>query len=203
MFRKLLSAAVLVAAVALPVRAADTYNVDPHHSEVSFQVRHLLTQVRGKFDDFVGTIDLDPAKMESSSVTFKVKTPSIDTGVADRDKHLRSPDFFDVEKFPEISFTSTSIKATGKDQFAVTGTFTMHGVSKEITLPVSFAGTIKDPWGNQRAGFSTETTLNRKDYGIVWNKALDNGGLMLGDDVKVTINVEAAKAKPPAAKTGK
>lgn len=204
MFRKLLSAAVLVAAVAVPLQAADTYNVDPHHSEVSFQVRHLLTQVRGKFDEYEGTVQLDPAKMETSSVAFKIKAASIDTGVADRDKHLRSADFFDVEKFPEISFTSKSIKATGKDEYAVTGTFTMHGVSKDVTLPVSFGGTIKDPWGNQRAGFSTETTLNRKDYGIVWNKALDNGGALLGDDVKVSINLEAVKPKPPeAAKPGK
>jgi len=206
MFRKLLSAAALVAAIAVPVQAADTYNVDSHHSEVSFQVRHLLTQVRGKFNDFEGTIQLDPAKMESSSVAFKVKATSIDTGTPDRDKHLRTADFFDVEKFPEISFTSKSIKATGKDQYAVTGTFSMHGVSKDITLSVTFGGTIKDPWGNQRAGFSTETTLNRKDYGIIWNKALDNGGALLGDDVRVAINLEAVKPKEPApapAKPGK
>ena len=203
MLRKLFVAALLVAAVAVPAQAADTYNVDSHHSEVSFQVRHLVTQVRGKFNEFEGTVQLDPAKLESSSVVFKVKPASIDTGVADRDKHLRSADFFDTEKFPEITFASKSIKATGKDQYAVTGTFTMHGVSKEITLPVTFGGTIKDPWGNQRAGFSTETTLNRKDYGIVWNKALDNGGALLGDDVKVAINLEAVKAKEAAPAKGK
>jgi polyisoprenoid-binding protein YceI len=129
-----------------------------------------------------------------------VKAASIDTGVADRDKHLRTPDFFDVEKFPEISFKSKSIKATGKDSYNVTGTFTLHGVTKEITLPVSFLGTVKDPWGNQRAGFSAETTLNRKDYGIVWNKALDNGGALLGDDVKIAINLETVKAKDQPAK---
>jgi polyisoprenoid-binding protein YceI len=202
MVRKLFTAAALAAAVAAPAWAADAYKVDPNHSEVSFQIRHLVTQVRGKFDKFEGTIQLDPAKPETSSVVFKVEPSSIDTGVADRDKHLRSADFFDVDKFPEISFTSKSIKATGKDQYNVTGTFTMHGVTKEITLPVTFGGTAKDPGGNQRAGFSTETTLNRKDYGIVWNRALDNGGALLGDDVKIAVNLEAVKPKEqaPAAK---
>jgi polyisoprenoid-binding protein YceI len=197
MFRKLLIVATLTAAAALPV-AADTYNVDPSHSEAGFQIRHLVSQVRGKFDDYKGTIQLDPAKMENSTVEFAIKAASIDTGNADRDKHLRSADFFDVEKYPEITFKSKSIKATGKDQYAVTGTFTMHGVSKELTLPVTFGGTAKDPWGNQRAGFSTATTLARKDYGIVWNKALDTGGALLGDDVKIEINLETVKGKGEA-----
>jgi polyisoprenoid-binding protein YceI len=195
MFRKLLTVAALAAAVALPVQAADTYNVDPGHSDVGFSIRHLVTQVRGKFDDYKGTIQLDPAKMENSSVDFTIKAASINTGNADRDKHLRTADFFNVEKFPEITFKSKSVKATGKDQYAVTGTFTMHGVSKELTLPVTFGGTAKDPWGGQRAGFSTSTTLNRKDYGIEWNKALDSGGALLGDDVKISIDLEAVKAK--------
>src|SRR6185295_3137577 len=123
---------------------------------------------------------------------------SIDTNVPDRDKHLRSADFFDVEKFPEITFKSKSIKATGKDAYNVTGTLTMHGVSKEVTLPVTFQGEAKDPWGNTRAGFGTSTTLNRKDYGIVWNKALDAGGALLGDEVKVEINLETVKKKDEA-----
>jgi len=201
MFRKLLpvvlSAVALTAAV-LPVQAADTYNVDPSHSEVGFQIRHLVSQVRGKFDDYKGTIQLDPAKMENSSVELTIKATSIDTGNADRDKHLRSADFFDVAKFPEITFKSKSIKATGKDQYAATGTFTMHGVSKEITLPVTFGGTAKDPWGNQRAGFAIATTLDRKDYGIVWNKALDASSALLGDEVKIAIDLEAVKAKEAA-----
>jgi polyisoprenoid-binding protein YceI len=201
--RKLLTAAALTALAALPAQAADTYNIDPGHSQVGFQIRHLVTQVSGKFNDYKGTVQLDPAKLENSNVEFAIKTASIDTGVADRDKHLRSADFFDVEKYPEITFKSKSIKATGKDQYAVTGTFTMHGVSKEVTLPVTFNGTAKDPWGGQRAGFSAETTLNRKDYGIVWNKALDSGGALLGDDVKIAVNLEAVKAKEGAAAKGK
>lgn len=189
-------------ALAPAVHAADTWTIDKGHSEASFQVRHFVTNVRGRFTDFSGTIVTDSAKPESSTVEFKITTASIDTAVADRDKHLRSADFFDAEKFPEISFKSSSIKASGKDTYAVTGTFTMRGVSKEVTLPVTFLGGVKDPWGNQRAGFETSATLNRKDYGMNWNKALDQGGFVLGDEVKVAINIEAIQKKPeaPAAK---
>ena len=175
---------------------ADTYSVDKQHSEASFQVRHFVTNVRGKFDDVAGTINIDPGKPATSSVEFKIKATSINTGVADRDNHLRSVDFFDVANFPEITFKSTSIKAgSSKDVYDVTGDLTMHGVTKRITIPVTFLGTAKDPWGGERAGFSLETTLNRQDYGIKWNKALDNGGMMLSDDVKISINLEAVKKK--------
>jgi polyisoprenoid-binding protein YceI len=180
---------------AVPALAADSYTIDAGHSEVSFQIRHLVSQVRGRFNDFSGTIALDTGKPESSSVEFKIKAASVDTALADRDKHLRSADFFDVEKHPEITFKSTAIKASGKDTYAVTGNLTIRGVTKQVTLPVSFLGTARDPWGNDKAGFETATTLNRKDYGIVWNAALDAGGFILGDDVKVSINLEAQKAK--------
>jgi polyisoprenoid-binding protein YceI len=198
MSRKLFAAAVLTTLAALPLRA-DTFAVDPSHSEVSFQIRHLVSQVRGRFNDFSGTVQLDPRNLPASSVEFHIKTTSIDTNVADRDKHLRSADFFDVEKYPEITFKSESIQPAGKDKYNVTGTLTMHGVSKKITLPVTYGGQIKDPWGNARAGFQTETTLDRKEYGIVWNKALDAGGAMLGDDVSISINLEAVR-KDAAAK---
>ena len=200
MTRKLFAAAALAAFVAIPAFAADVYNVDPSHSEVSFQIRHMVTQVRGRFNDFKGTVNLDPANLAKSSVEFRVKAESIDTGLADRDKHLRAADFFDVEKHPEITFKSTSIKPTGKDTYAVTGDFTMRGVTKKITLPVTFLGSAKDPWGNVRAGFETATTLNRKEYGMNWNAALDNGGVILGDDVKIAINLEAIQAKDEAKK---
>jgi polyisoprenoid-binding protein YceI len=192
MNRKLFAAAALTVLAALPLRA-DTFAIDPGHSEVGFLVRHLVSQTRGRFNDFSGTVNLDPKNLTSSSVEFKIKAASIDTNVPDRDKHLRSADFFDAEKFPEITFKSKSIKATGKDAYNVTGTLTMHGVSKEVTLPVTYLGQAKDPWGNTRAGFETSTTLNRKDFGIVWNKAVDNGGVLLGDDVKVDINLETVK----------
>jgi polyisoprenoid-binding protein YceI len=174
---------------------ADTWVVDPVHSNASFQVRHIVTKVRGQFKDLAGTIEMDAQKPESSKVEFVIKAASIDTGNERRDAHLRSQDFFFVEKYPELTFKSTAIKSTGKDQFAVTGILTMHGVAKQITLPVSFLGAAGD-----KAGFSTAITLNRKDYEIVWNKALDEGGYMLGDDVEVTIDIEASRKKPEAAK---
>ncbi|MFL6198255.1 MAG: YceI family protein [Thermoanaerobaculia bacterium] len=188
----------MTAMTALPVLAADVHTVDKSHSEVSFQVRHLVTQVRGNFNDYQGTINLDPANLEKSSVDFRIKAASIDTNNADRDKHLRSEEFFFVEKYPEITFQSKSIKKAAKDTYDVTGTLTMRGVAKEVTLPVTWLGAVKDPWGNEKAGFSTGLTLNRKDYGINWNAALDNGGVVLGDDVKVEINLETQKKKDAA-----
>jgi polyisoprenoid-binding protein YceI len=185
-------AAVLVAASAF---AADSFVVDRNHSEATFQVRHLVSRVSGKFDDFTGSISVDQASPAASAVEFTIKTASIDTGVADRDKDLRSANFFEVEKYPEISFKSTSIKPSSrKDVYDVTGTFTMHGVTKTITLPVEFLGFIKDPRGNQRAGFTARAALNRKDYGITWNRALDAGGTLLSDDVDITVNIEAVKS---------
>jgi polyisoprenoid-binding protein YceI len=180
--------------------ATDTYVFDKNHTEASFQVRHILTKVRGKFDDFAGTIQADPAKPEASSVEFTIKAASIDTGVERRDTHLRSADFFDVEKFPEITFKSSSMKETSKDHFEVTGTLTMHGVSKEIKLPVTFLGTMKSPMGDERAGFEAGITLSRKDYGLLWNRTLEAGNLMLGDDVEIAINIEAVKQKEAASK---
>ena len=192
----LLVAALGIAAI-LP--ASETYVIDKNHSDASFQVRHFASKVRGRFADFGGTIQADPAKPEASSVEFTIKTASIDTNQPDRDKHLRSADFFDAEKFPEITFKSTKMTPTGKDKYDVTGTLTMHGVSKEVTLPVTFLGTMKDPRGNEIASFELETKLNRKDFGINWNKALDNGGFMLSDDVDVQISLETRKQKEGAA----
>jgi polyisoprenoid-binding protein YceI len=180
--------------------AADTYVFDKAHTEASFQVRHLVTKVRGKFTDFTGTLKLDPAKPEASSVEFALKAASVFTGEEKRDQHLKSPDFFDAEKFPELTFKSSAIKATGKDAYDVTGTLTIHGVSKEVTLPVSFLGFVKSPWGDERAGFETGIKLNRKDYGLVWNKTLETGGVLVGEEVEVAVNVEAVKQKETASK---
>jgi polyisoprenoid-binding protein YceI len=202
MLRRTRILALLLAAASAPLFAADTYTIDKNHSDVSFQIRHFASKVRGRFTDFDGTILADTSKPEASSVAFRIKTTSIDTSVADRDKDLRSSNFFDAEKYPEITFKSTKIVPAGKDKFDVTGTLTIHGVSKEITIPVVYLGSVKDPWGNERASFELSTKLNRKDYGINWNKALDQGGFMLGDDVDVTIALETIKKKPeaPAAK---
>jgi polyisoprenoid-binding protein YceI len=188
-----------VSALALSLgtaQAGTVYSVDPSHSEVSFQVRHLVGKVRGYFKEFSGQVDADKA---APSVEFKIKAASIDTAEAKRDEHLRSADFFDVQKFPEITFKSDKVVAKGANDYEATGTLTLHGVSKTVTLPVKVNGPMNDPWGKERAGFEVTTTLNRKDYGIVWNKALDNGGALLGDDIAVTINLETIAQAPAGA----
>ena len=193
--------AVLAAALALAssVHAADTYTFDKSHTNVGFQVRHIFTNVSGKFTDFAGTIQIDRAKPEASTVEFTIQATSIDTSEPRRDQHLRSADFFDVANNPTITFKSTSFKANGKDSWLVTGDLTMHGVTKSVVLPVTVLGEGKDPFGNEKLGLETALTLNRKDYGLNWNKTLETGGVLVGDEVKVQIAVEANKAKPQAA----
>lgn len=198
----------IVLALTLAASAAfsqDVYNVDKVHSEVTFRVRHFVSKVSGRFDDFSGAISIVPGKPAASSVEFAIKTASINTANPARDNHLKSADFFDAEKNPEITFKSTKITPVDADTFNVTGIFTMHGTAKELTIPVDFGGTVTDQRGTEKAGFSLATKLNRKDYGIVWNQTLDSGGMMLGDDVEITVNIEANKKKPapadaPAAK---
>jgi len=193
MIRKMLWSFVIACLAAFPVAAADSYAIDSAHSDVSFKVRHLVSKTSGQFTEFDGSITADFENLKTSSVEFTIQAASIDTKNANRDKHLRSPDFFDVEKYPTISFVSEKIVKSGASSFAVAGTLTMHGVSKKVTLPVTYLGEVKDPWGNTKAGFELETTIDRKDYGIVWNKALDSGGAILGDEVEITINLEVLK----------
>ena len=189
-----LAAALLTSTAAFA--AVDTYSVDKSHSSTTFKVRHLMANVTGQFKDYSAAINIDRANLANSSVEFTINAASIDTGNADRDKHLQSEDFFFVEKNPTITFKSTAVKATKtKDLYNVTGDLTMRGVTRRVTLPVSVLGFGKDPWGNEKAGFEITTTLNRKDYGINWNKALDTGGVLLGEDVTVNINLEAVKKK--------
>lgn len=173
--------------------AADTWTTDAAHSEVTFKIRHLMSKVTGRFDTFNGTITTDFANLANSSVRFEIDAASINTNNEDRDKHLRSPDFFDVANHPKITFESSAITKTGDSSFDVTGTLTMRGVAKTITIPVAFLGAAQDPWGNTKAGFELGTSLDRKDYGVSWNKALDTGGILLGDDVEIAINLQAAK----------
>jgi polyisoprenoid-binding protein YceI len=193
----LLTALVATPLVAQTPAAAstETWGIDKSHSTTTFKVRHMMANVVGQFRDFDANIQLDRATPTKSFVEFTIQATSIDTGNANRDDHLRSADFFDVAKFPTMTFKSTSIKPRGKDQYDVTGDFTMHGVTKSITLAVSFLGFGKDGRGNEKAGFEIEGTVNRKDHGVVWNKTLDEGGLLLGEDVKVSINLEVAKKK--------
>jgi polyisoprenoid-binding protein YceI len=172
--------------------AVKTLAIDKTHSEATFQVRHLVTKVRGRFTDLGGSITFDEASPEQSAVSFTIQAASIDTGTPDRDAHLRSGDFFDVEKHPGITFVSTAITARGGNQFDVSGDLTIRGVTKRITLPVSFLGAARDPWGNQKLGFETETAINRKDYGLTWNAALETGGFLVGDEVKISVSIQAA-----------
>jgi polyisoprenoid-binding protein YceI len=175
-------------ATTTPVR---TYAIDPTHSEVSFQVRHLLTKVRGRFTDFSGTIEFDEAQPERSSITFTINTASIDTGTPDRDTHLRSGDFFAVEQYPAITFSSSRVIKESDQRFDVLGTLVIRDKSKAITLPVTYLGKAVDPWGNTRLGFETELTINRKDFDLNWNAALETGGFLVGDEVKITISIQA------------
>ena len=171
--------------------ATRTYKIDKSHSEAIFQVRHLVTKVRGRFTDFEGAIEFNEANPEQSSVHFTINTTSIDTAEPDRDKHLRSADFFEVEKFPQITFVSKRIVKRGAETYDVTGDLSIHGVTKEVVLPVAHMGKAKDPWGNDRIGFEAESSLNRKDYGLHWNAALETGGFLVGDEVKISLEIQA------------
>jgi polyisoprenoid-binding protein YceI len=193
----LILAAVLAAGA--PVLAAETYQFDKAHTTVGFQIRHIFTMLSGRFTDFSGTIQADRANPAKSSVEFTIQAKSIDTSEPRRDDDLRSPNFFDVANHRTITFKSTSVKANGKNSFLVTGDLTMHGVTRPVTLPVTLLGEGKDPWGNEKMGLETAVTLNRKDFGLTWNKTLESGGVLVGDEVKVQIGIEANKAKPQPA----
>ena len=179
------------------VAGAETfsYELDPAHSEVTFKVRHLTSRVSGRFNEFTGEVEADPARPAAARVEFKIKADSIDTGVEKRDAHLRGSDFFDVEKYPEITFKSETIVDKGNGQYEVRGPLTMHGVTKPVVLNVKAEGPMKTPWGKDVVGFGVTGTINRKDFGIVWNTALDTGGYVLGDEVAIDINLEASAEK--------
>ena len=173
------------------MQAAQTYAIDKMHSEVAFQVRHLLTKVRGRFTEFAGTVSFDPEHPEQSSASLTIDASSIDTDTPDRDTHLRSDDFFAVGTHPTLTFASSRVVKTGDDTYDVVGTLTIRGIGKEITMPVTYLGTAKDPWGNVRAGFETSLMLNRKDFGLTWNAALETGGFLVGDDVPINLSIQA------------
>lgn len=175
-----------------------TLNIDPTHSSVNFTIRHLVSKVKGSFNDLTGTLTVDEKAPEKSSVKAVIKTASIDTNNKKRDDHLKDADFFDAAKHPEITFVSKKITGKGK-KWKVDGTLSMHGVEKPVTLDMEYLGSEKDPQGKTRAGFSAKTKIKRKDFGISWNKTLDKGGLMLGEDVDVEIEIEAIKEETQTA----
>jgi polyisoprenoid-binding protein YceI len=190
MLRSLLLTLATFPLLAQNVPAPEVWTIDPVHSGVNFTIRHFVSNVPGQFREFDGRITIDRANPERSTVEFTIQAASINTGSEDRDKHLRSEDFFDVAEYPTISFKSTSITPKGKANFDVTGDLTMRGVTRRITIPVTYLGSMKGPRG-EKSGFELNMVLNRKDYGIVWNRVLDSGGSVLGDEVKVSINLEA------------
>lgn len=171
--------------------AADHYTIDPAHSSVSFSVRHMgVSNVKGHFDEFVGSLVLDHGAIQEATATIQVK--SVNTGIAKRDNHLRTSDFFEAARYPEITFKTKRVEKNG-DQAILIGDFTMRGVTKELRLPVTLSGPIKDPQGNTRIGLEAKTTVNRKDYGMKFNAVMETGGLMVGDEVSIEINAEAIK----------
>ena len=176
-------------ATAIAVR---TFQVDKAHSEVDFQVRHLLTKVRGRFTDYSGTIEFDHENPSHSKVDFTIQAASINTAEPKRDEHLRSNDFFAADTFPTLTFTSTKIAPRKGDLYDVEGDLTIRGITKRVVLPVTHLGLAKDPWGNEKLAFEAETTIDRKDFGLTWNAALETGGFLVGDEVKVSLQIQAA-----------
>jgi polyisoprenoid-binding protein YceI len=179
---------------------ADVYQVDSQHTTVGFSIRHMvINNVKGSFKDFTGAIEYDGKDPLTIKAGGTIKVESIDTGINGRDEHLRGPDFLNATQYPDIAFQSERVEKR-ENGYALIGKFTMHGVTKEITLPFTVSGPVADPWGKTRIGIETGVTLNRQDYGINWNKTLDNGGVLVGDEVKIEINAEAVKQVAEAAK---
>ncbi|HET9258140.1 MAG TPA: YceI family protein [Pseudonocardiaceae bacterium] len=169
------------------------YTLDPAHSRIGFVARHaMVTKVRGSFNEFTGTAHFDADNPGNSSVTVTIQATSIDTRNADRDAHLRSNDFLQMDEYPEITFASTEITQTG-DVFEVTGDLTIKGVTHSITVPLSYEGSATDPFGNTRIGFEGSTTINRKDFGVTWNVALETGGVLVGEKIVLEFEISAIK----------
>jgi polyisoprenoid-binding protein YceI len=202
MRHRMLAAALLAGALLTSSTARAkpaTWKIDPNHSRITFSVRHLFSKVPGNFDTFTGTIRFDPDDPSSASTQVEIDAKSVDTKVERRDDDLRSPNFFDVEKYPTITFTSTGVKDLGGGKLQVAGTLTMHGVTKPVTLATTVLGSGPAMNGQVRAGFEATTTLDRKEYGIVWNRQLDQGGMLLGDDVAIELDIEAVAETDEAA----
>jgi len=174
--------------------ALEKWEIDSGHSGIHFSVRHMVVaKVRGVFSRWSGSIEADDGDFARGSVKVVIDASSIETGVADRDGHLKSPDFLDVARFPELTFTSKQATATAVGRLAVTGALTLHGVTHDVMLDVEYAGRAKDPWGNERAGFTAKTSIDRKAFGLVWNQALEAGGVLVGERVDIELEIEAVK----------
>jgi polyisoprenoid-binding protein YceI len=176
--------------------ATQRWNIDPSHSAAQFTVRHLvISKVRGQFERWQGTIHFDPSQPEASTVSVRIDAASIDTHEPNRDQHLRSADFFDVVKYPEITFESRKVERRGTDRYRVVGDLTMHGVTRSVDLDAEYLGAGKDPWGHQRIGFFAKTSINRKDFGLNWNQVLESGGVVVSEQVEISLDVQAIDAQ--------
>ncbi len=194
--KKLITSISTIIALALPAFAfATTWTIDPDHSNVGFKVRHLMvSNVKGSFEKHTGTVEIDDKDITKSKVEVSIDTNSINTNVKKRDEHLRSADFFDVAKFPTMTFVSKKVVKDGKDNLKVTGDLTLHGVTKQVVLDVEGpTKESKDPWGNIRRGATATTKINRKDFGLVWNAALETGGVAVGEEITITLEIEMIK----------
>jgi len=198
MTKKTLAAAAVISASAVSAQAA-TWEIDKAHSTVGFSVQHMvITKVTGRFDQFEGTIEFDTTDLSSGTAEMTVQMASVNTDNERRDNHLRSPDFFDVEKYPTMTFRSTKVSAVKGDKFQLTGMLTLKDVTKEVTFDCTFNGMLTDSWGNVRAGFTAKGEIDRQDYHVSWSKVLDNGGLVAGDNVSIDIELELVEAKGEA-----
>lgn len=176
-----------------------TWQIDSSHSAIQFSVRHMMiSKVRGNFESFSGTIDFDPDNMTNSTVDVTIDAASIKTRDAQRDGHLKSPDFLDVENYPALTFKSTRIEQTGAKAGKLYGDLTIRAITRPVVLDVEYAGLAKSPWGTTSAGFSASTKINRKDWNLTWNQALETGGVLVGDEIAISIEVELVKQEQPA-----
>lgn len=185
-----------IIALSLPAFAfASTWTIDPDHSNIGFKVKHLMvSNVKGSFDKHTGVVEINDEDITKSKVEVSIDTNSINTNVEKRDEHLRSADFFDVAKFPTMTFVSKKVAKAGKDKLKVTGDLTLHGVTKQVVLDVdAISKESKDPWGNIRRGTTATTKIDRKDFGLTWNKGLETGGVLVGDEITITLEIEMIK----------
>lgn len=178
---------------------ADVWNIDVTHSSIGFSVRHMvISKAKGEFGDYSGTVNFDGKNLADGSVELTIQMASIDTKSEGRDKHLKSPEFFDVEKFPTMTFKSKKIVPAKDGMFAMVGDLTIKDVTKEVTLDCEFNGSATDPWGNERAGFSASVTIDRQDFNVKFDSSLKDGRLLVGNDVTISLEIELIKAKPEA-----
>jgi polyisoprenoid-binding protein YceI len=194
----------LILSVLFPLSAniasAAELEADPAHSSIGFEIKHLMiSTIHGEFTNLTGAIKLDEKNLEKSTVNFKVKTDSISTNSEKRDAHLKSPDFFDVAKYPEVTFVSTSIKPAGKDKYTLVGDLTIHGVTKKSEVALTYLGKVRDPYGVERRMFHGNIDIVRSDFGLIYNAKLESGGVLIGDTAKLTIDVEAIPKAPKQA----